>query len=87
MRYTLNLILGIMAALFAGCHTQRQRPAPVKYGPFPGPEPQEQRIEPAKPQQADTVPMQPQDTVAPQQELPKEPDMPLCKYGPPGGNW
>ena len=83
-----------MAALLAGCHTQRQRPAPVKYGPFPGPEPVPQQVEPAKPekiQKADTVSMQPQDTVpqnvASENQLPKEPEIPLCKYGPPGGNW
>ena len=85
---TLNIILGIMAALFSGCHSPKR--VTCKYGvPQEVLERREKarldsiaaehaRLEAAKATQQDSVK---------EEDLPPVPDIPVCKYGAPGGDW
>jgi len=85
--YSINLILAIMAGLFAGCRSKRA--VSCKYGPPPERYAQKKNTEEVKKPTIefvnDTLAPQPQDTVP--QDLPPVPDIPVCKYGPPGGEW
>ncbi len=88
---TFNLLLGLMAAFFSGCHSPRHikaKPIECMYG---GPvEIFEERSAKQMEQAKDTVPAN--DSVPTQQnddnkqEIPV-PDIPVCKYGAPGGDW
>jgi len=92
MLHHLNIFLGFMASFLSGCGiTRTSGPVECMYGV-----PQEilernsararVKVEPAP--EADSIP-QPapaqKDTVQ-QEEIPV-PDIPVCKYGPPGGDW
>ena len=81
-----------MASILSGCSSHRhviREPQPVKYGV-----PQE-ILDKQKPVVVfDTIPQAETDTINKADEeftfdepLPPVPDIPVCKYGPPGGNW
>ncbi len=74
-----------MAALFSGCHSHKR--VVCKYGV-----PQEildrRKEELRKRDSVATVPQEPVE-IMPQDTIPEPPlpDIPVCKYGPPGGDW
>ncbi|MBO4665411.1 MAG: hypothetical protein J5612_00905 [Paludibacteraceae bacterium] len=81
----INILLGVLAAFFAGCHTQghtvRNRPAEAKYGV-----PQEilDQWERERQAQADSTATQPVPEEQEVQQAPEEnrPEMQPRKYGP-----
>ena len=76
-----------MAALLSGCHTKR---VTCKYG---APQKQIEKQEAEIQRQKEEEELQRleqqrlQDSIRAAQDLPPVPDIPVCKYGPPGGNW
>ena len=95
IRNTINLVLGIMAAMLSGLFGQRLfakcRPVQVMYG-APNPEYLDGKKKPEQPEiilPEDAVPAK--DTIKPQQPdttiLPPPPEQPMCKYGPPSDWW
>lgn len=88
MRKYINIILGFMAALLAGGSWLRaQQPIEVKYGvPDELLEKRGQYLDTTKVVIInDSVPKQ--EPTIEEDTLPPVPDIPMCKYGPPGGNW
>ena len=94
IRNTINVILGVMAALLSGLFAQRLfakcRPVQLMYG-VPNPEYLDGKKAPEQPEiilPEDSVPKQ--DTINPEKPdtlLPPPPEQPLCKYGPPSDWW
>ena len=86
VRNSINLILGIMVALLSGFGGQRLfakcKPKPVKYGPKPNYERTRERKD-ALEQKTDSISS---DTLI-VEPTPPPYEPPVCKYGPPGGNW
>ena len=76
-----------MAALLSGCHTKR---VTCQYGaPQKQIEKQEAEIQRQKEEEElqRVEQLRIQDSIRAAQDLPPVPDIPVCKYGPPGGNW
>jgi NurA-like 5'-3' nuclease len=81
----LNIMLGIMAALLSGCHSKR---VTCKYGAPPRKfEKQEAELQKQKDEEEllRLEQLRIQDSIRAAEEAPV-PDIPVCKYGPPGGN-
>ena len=81
----INVILGSMAALFSGCHSHK--PVVCKYGV-----PQEildRRKDEARRRDSVVIVPPEQVEIIQQDTVPEPPvpDIPVCKYGPPGGDW